>query len=104
MSKPRLFHLFKSCPEHTWIDGEQAVRFEWDEDGKQVAVYVDDGEEGYFIFEDQDVDLTGGCGKVMAVDATAPAEVDFEVPYFVQVNDKNWEEYLPTPQPLKEPQ
>lgn len=92
---PRLFHLFKSCPDSSWIDGEQVVQLIWSDDGKQVEAYVDDGEESYYIFEDQEVDLLEGTGKVTAVEADELVEVDFETPRPIRVTNDNWEEYLP---------
>lgn len=90
---PRLFHLLRECPEHAWIDGEQVEIIDWSEDGRLAEVSVEDGT---YSFEDQDVDLLEGTGKVVAVDGIEPVEVDFECPYPVRVTNENWENLIPT--------
>jgi hypothetical protein len=97
MSRPKLFHLFRNCPEHTWIDGLQAIRFDWSEDGERVV--VEDYDNNDWPFEDQEVDLSEGHGTAHCSDGY-DASVYFEVPVPIRVTNENWEEYLP----LKGPQ
>lgn len=91
MSKPRLFHLFKSCPDHSWVDGNQVMRLTWSEDGNRVTAGTDDDD---LTFEDQEVDLVDGFGEAKDIDGLL-ATVDFEIPWPIRITSDNWEEHIP---------
>lgn len=90
---PRLFHLLRECPNHSWVEGTQVTRVEF-RAGNTAHVSNLDNDD--FEFEDQDVDLANGSGSAKATDGY-DCSVDFEIPFPVQVTNENWEKFLPLP-------